>query len=178
MARAILPANRAPGVLSVRSPRLNGGWNSGGRPRAGRHHRRHPAPLPCPRMPPVAVPASLAWRTERLLFCGFTSSGTLIRAPISDMIVSRLIKQPGVVAGIDPRRHFGHSPRRGLLTTAFDPQLPLRLINLTVQSRHRSIAISPQPRRGRRGLGQHHHPGRLWRGEASRIGAHRPPATE
>jgi integrase len=103
------------------------------------------APPPAaPGIPPFPAGASEAaalapyeWQAERPLFCGITSSGTLMGTPMSDKIVARLMKQACVLAGIDPARFSGHSLRRGLLTTAGDLQLPL--IDLMRQSGHKSV---------------------------------------
>jgi hypothetical protein len=72
------------------------------------------------------------------LFRGVTGAGAPMGAAMSDKIVARLMKQ----AGVDPERFSEPSPRRGLLATAGDLQLPL--IDLMHQSRHVSSRRSAQ----------------------------------
>ena len=86
--------------------------------------------------PSPALPAD-AWRAGRPLFCGVASSGALSGQPMSDKIVTRILKHSAAAAGLDAGRFSGHSLRRGLLTTAGDLQLPL--IDLMRQSRHKSV---------------------------------------
>lgn len=80
--------------------------------------------------------SNAAWG-EAPLFCGVTGAGAMMRQPMSDKVVARLIKQACGLAGLDGEKFSGHSLRRGLLTAAGDLQLPL--VDLMRQSRHQSV---------------------------------------
>lgn len=78
--------------------------------------------------------------SDRPLFCAVSKGGVLSCETLSDVTVSRLMKDAANACGMDPDAFSGHSARRGYMTAA--ARMGVSLSDMMKHSRHKTPSVA------------------------------------